>query len=115
MMVLVLVTLGATSVVAGAGVGDGASAASGDTEAKQIGQVHFEISNEQMTVSDIHVSGSGLPSMDIQERTYTVHNASLMTDGFTVTLNGQDYEFGSVSIVVEDVSLTVENVQVGSE
>lgn len=110
---LALVILGATSVVAGAGIGQ--SSASADADVKQIGQQEIKITDEHVTVSGVNISGSNLPAVNINERTYTIHDSSLMTNGLTITHNGQTYEICSVSIVLDDVSVTFEDVHIGSE
>lgn len=118
---LALVMLGATSVVAGADIGQANANvnadATGDAAADvtQIGHQEIEITDEHVTVSGVHVSGSDLPTVDINERTYTVHDASLKTDGLTIAYNGQSYQICSMSIVLDDVSVTFEDVHIGSE
>ncbi|MFC6960738.1 hypothetical protein [Halocatena marina] len=107
-VIIVLVTLGTVGVVAG----DGTEHSSTDSEVKQIGSQEIEISDVHVTVSDVHLSGSDLPSVHIEERTYTVHDASMVIDGLTITHNGQTYEVCSISIVMDDVSVTVEDVHV---
>lgn len=126
---LALVMVGATSVVARVGIGqananvntgangngDGDADADANADVKQIGQQEIKITDEHVTVSGVDVNGSNLPTVDIDERTYTVHDASLKTDGLTIAYNGQSYQICSMSIVLDDVSVTFENVHIGSE
>jgi hypothetical protein len=107
LVALLLVTVGVTSVVAAA------DQSSTDSAVQQIGRQEIVISDAHVTVSDIHVSGPGLPAIDIHERTYTIQDVSMTTDGLMITYNGQPYEICSVSIALDDFSVTLENIHIG--
>lgn len=107
LVALLLVTVGGASIVAAAGQ------ANADSAVEQIGQQEIMIDDVHVTVGDFHMSGSGLPVIDIHERTYTIQNMSMTTDGVMITYNGQSYEVCSVTIVLDDISVTLGDIHIG--
>ncbi|WP_254534913.1 hypothetical protein [Halomarina litorea] len=89
----------------------GASAATGtDSESDA-----FEVRDLTVTVSDVQVSGTGLPDWSVDHATYTVEDATVGTDGFTVVWNGEEHHVGAVQVTVDDVGLVLEDVSVSGE
>lgn len=107
LVALLLVTVGVPSIVAAAGQ------ANPDSAVEQIGQQEIMITDAHVTVNAVHVSGPGLPAIDIHERTYTIQDVSMTTDGVMITYNGQSYEICSVTIVLDDLSVTLEDIHIG--
>lgn len=103
-LVLIFV-IGMTSV--GAAAGD-------TTDATQIGSIDVTIADEEFTIENVKVSGEGLPSYEIDERTYEIDSASFQSDGVTVSLNETTYEICSIDIRLENISVTLSDVSVGN-
>lgn len=75
----------------------------------------FEIRDLTVTVSDLQVSGTGLPDWSVDHAAYTVEDATVGTDGFTVVWNGEEHEIGAVQVTVDDVGVVLEDVSVSGE
>jgi len=73
-----------------------------------------EISDLTVTVADTHVRGTGLPDRSVDSASYTVHDATLATDGFTVEIDGETHRIGAITLIVDDVGVEVENVSIGA-
>lgn len=86
-----------------------------DSDVERIGHQDITITDVDATVGGAQIGGEGLPEVHIQERTYTIQDATLATDGITLTHNGQTYEICSVDITVDDVSVTLQDVHVGGQ
>lgn len=92
-----------------------ALATTGDSDAAAVGNVDVTIEDERVHVTDVEVSGDGLPSVEIDERTYTIDSASLSVDGVTVGVGDRTYEIGDVEIEVENVGVTLEDVAINPD
>lgn len=101
---LVVLTVGTT----------GAVAAGGETtsSAVDVGGGDVTISDATVRVADVHLTGTGLPDRTVEHATYTVHDATVGVDGFTATVNGQEYRVGRISVTLRNVGLTVSDVSV---
>jgi len=109
-LILVLALL-STGVTAGAGVG-------GEEEPKddrsQIGPIDVTLEDRHSTISDVEVSGEGLPTIEIDERTVAIHSATASVDGMTVSVRGTTYEVGPLQIGLENVGIHLEEISIGS-
>lgn len=92
--------------------GGGAAAfASGSTDdVTRIGSQQITISDATMTVSDTTISGAGLPDATIEERTVHIEKSTTTIRGLQLSIDGQTYEFGRMTVTVEDVGVKLENV-----
>lgn len=97
-----------STAVAPAGALAAGDTATEDTEA-------FEIRDLTVTVSDVDVSGTGLPEWSVDDARYTIEDATVATDGFTVTWNGEERVVGAVEVTVDEVGLVLEDVSVSGE
>lgn len=86
----------------------------GDNDVKKIASIEFSITDEQFSIDDVHVSGPGLPSEDVDERTYTIEHASITSDGLTFTFQDTTYHICALDIVIEDVSFTLQDVSLSN-
>lgn len=110
LVALAIAALVVSGGTAAAAAGDGGADA--NDGATQIGSQRVVIDDAQITVGDVEVSGTGLPAVDIDERTYGIDHASLSADGVRVEWNGNAYQICKIDIVLKDVSVTVRNVSV---
>lgn len=93
----------------------GAAAAAGDaTSDDDYDGTVVEISDLTVTIADTHVEGTGLPDHSVDSASYTVQDATVATDGFTVDVNGETHRIGAITIVVDDVGLQLQDVSVGA-
>lgn len=74
-----------------------------------------EIRDLTLTVSDAHVNGAGLPDWSVDRASYTVDDATVGTDSFTVTYAGETHHIDAVQVTIDDVGLILEDVSVGDE
>lgn len=97
----------------------GVAAATGQSQSEadvtQIGHQEITVTDIHITLNGAHIGGSGLPTIHIEDRTYTIQDAMLHADGITITYNGQTYEICSVTIIIDDVSVTLEDIHIGGE
>lgn len=110
----------ATVLVLGMGafaVAGPAAAATDDDEEpdRKIATIDLEISDEEFTIDDVHLSGPGLPDEQIDERTYTLEKTTIQNDGLTFTLNDTKYQVCELDIVIDDVSFSFQDVTLSSE
>lgn len=114
--VVVFLTAGLV-LLAGGTVGVTAQSTAGDetasTDAIEIGDQDIVIEDATVHITDTHLTGPGLPEKSIDEATFTVENSTVSTGGFVVTINGQDISVGHLSLTVDDVGVTLENVSMG--
>lgn len=92
----------------------GAAAAAGDAASEDRDGTVVEISDLTVTIADAHVEGTGLPEQSVDSASYTVQDATIATDGFTVDVNGETHRIGAITIVVDDVGLKLQDVSVGA-
>lgn len=99
---LVVLTLGTTGALAGENTpsGDAVEVAGGDVT----------ISDATVRVGDVDLTGTGLPDRHIEHAEYTVEDATVGVDGFTATVNGQEYQVGGITVTLRDVGVTVTDV-----
>ena len=108
---LATLTLAAVLLTAAA---PGAAAAAGDAAPGDRDGTVVEISDLTVTIADAHLEGTGLPERSVGSASYTVQDATVATDGFTVDVNGETHRIGAVTIVVDDVGLELQDVTVGA-
>lgn len=106
-LVSVLLIGGGTTVA----LADGQS---GDESVHEIGSQDITISDATITIEDTHVKGPGLPDATIEDRTYTVEESKMTVDGLTVSVNGETYEICEIDITVQNVGVTLDDVQLSS-
>ena len=75
----------------------------------------IEVRDLTVTVSDTHITGGGLPDWSVERASYTIDDATVATDGFTVVYDGEAHDIGAVQVTVDDVGLVLEDVSVGDE
>lgn len=105
----ILLLAGATASVA-ADETNGATTAA--TDGFNVGDHDIVIQDATIQISDVHISGPGLPEKSIDEAEYTVDDATLSTDGFVVTVNGQDIRVGHITVTLDNVGVALENVSI---
>jgi len=103
-----VMSAGASTALAGSGTanveGDHADNASDIT-----------ISGFDVGLEDVHITGEGLPEVDIEDRTYTVDERSVTVDGLTMTVNDAEIGLDDLTITVEDSTLELHDVSIGGE
>jgi hypothetical protein len=104
LLVSVLLIGGGTTVA----LADGQSS---DEGVHEIGSQEITISDATITIEDTQLKGPGLPNTTIQDQTYTVEESQTTIDGLTVSINGERYEICRIDITVQDVGVTVDDVQ----
>ncbi|WP_255168036.1 hypothetical protein [Natrononativus amylolyticus] len=92
-----------------------AVADTGASTVEQVGSIDLSIEDRHVHVDGADVSGEGLPSIEIDERTYTVDSLSFQSDGLTFEYGDTTYEICSVDITLENVGITVTDSSVGGE
>ncbi|MFU8866733.1 hypothetical protein [Natronococcus sp.] len=103
--VLAIGLLSAGAVAGGGGAGD----------VTQVGSIDATIENEHVELDGLELSADGLPSYEIDERTYDLESAGIQSDGVTVDVNDRTYEICSVDISLENVSVTVSDVSINGD
>lgn len=98
-----------------AGLSGPAIAAGDDSDARHVGSIDVTIADEHIHVSDVEVSGDGLPSLKIDERTYEIDSTSVSIDGATVSSGDRTYEVGGVDLELRNVGVTLEDVSINAE
>lgn len=83
------------------------SAASDEPESR-----HVTISDLVITVEDTHIEGANLPNKSIDEASYVIEEASISTDGFTVTFQGEPHRIGAITVTIDDVGIQLRNVSI---
>jgi len=103
-----VMSAGASTALAGSGTanveGDHADNASDIT-----------ISGFDVGLEDVHITGEGLPEVDIEDRTYTVDERSVTVDGLTMTVNDAEIGLDDLTITVEDSTLELHDISIGGE
>lgn len=92
-----------------------AIADTGHTNVEQMSSIDVSIEDEEYRVDGIDISGDGLPSVGIDERTYTADSLSIQADGLIIEYDGTIYEVCEVDVTLENVELTVSNVSVNGD
>lgn len=105
MIGLVLASAGATTALAG----DHAT----EDDTVDVASQDIVVSDAVVRIGGAHLAGPGLPDERIEERTYTLRDATVDIDGLTVVWNDTTYEICHVSITVDDVGVTVHDVTLG--
>ena len=78
--------------------------------AVQVAGGDVTISDATISVGDVDLTGTGLPDQHIDHAEYTVQDATIGVDGFTATVNGQEYRVGQITVTLRDVGVTVSDV-----
>lgn len=112
LVIVSLLVAGSASSVALAQEGESDTAA--DQEPIVLGSPEITIEDTELVLSDFHIPAPGDGERTIDERTYTVDRAVLDIDGVSLTVDGQEYRFCQVTVVVEDAKLTVRDVTIGT-
>lgn len=79
----------------------------------QVGNIEFTITDEHIVVEDLEFTGSGVPDVTIEDRTYTIDDTTLDIDGLRFTLDGKTYEVFDVTIYIDNVTITVSEATFG--
>jgi len=108
-LILVL-ALFSTGVAAGTGVGEEEP----KDDRVQVGPIDVTLEDRHITISDVEVSGEGLPAVEIDERTIEIHSATASIDGMTVNVRGTAYEVGPLEVGLENVGIHLEEISIGS-
>lgn len=99
---LVLLSVGTTGALAGEHApADGAIRAAGED---------VTISDATVRIADVHLNGTGLPERTIDHAEYTVQDATIGVDGFTVSVNGEEHRIGRITVTLRDVGVVVDDV-----
>ena len=110
--VIGLVAVLAVGLLSAGAVAGGSSGADGVT---QVGSIDASLEDEHVELDGLELSADGLPSYEIDERTYDLDSAGIQSDGVTVDLNDRTYEICSVDISLENVSVTVSDVSINGD
>lgn len=85
---------------------------SGADDVTQVGSIDASLEDEHVELDGLELSADGLPSYEIDERTYDLESAGIQSDGVTVDVDDRTYEICSVDISLENVSVTVSDVSI---
>lgn len=92
-----------------------AVADTGVSTVERVGSIDISVEDRHVHIDGAEVSGEGLPSIEIDERTYSVDSLSIQTDGLTVDYSGTTYEICSLDVSLENVGVTISDSSIGSE
>lgn len=106
---LLLASAGATTALAADGdsTNDDAVGAEGSSD--------ITIDGFDVAFEDVHVTGEGLPDIDVEDRTYTIEERSVTIDGASVGVNDGSIELNDLTVTVTDSTVTLRDVTVGDE
>ncbi|TYL37027.1 hypothetical protein CV102_18570 [Natronococcus pandeyae] len=110
-----IVTVALVIAVCLGGLSATAVADDGETDVEKIGDVDIEIEDNEYHIDGAEITGDGLPSVTIEERTHTVDSLSIQTDGLTVDYGDTTYYVCQLDITVEDVEITLSDISIGEE
>ncbi|QCJ45852.1 hypothetical protein [Haloprofundus sp. MHR1] len=98
-------------------LGGASTSALADTSTESTATDAHEIGVTDLTVdiTDVHLTGSGFPELEIDEASYTIDDATLSTDGATVSIDGRDHQIGAIEFTVDNVGFHLENITIGPE
>ena len=99
----------ASTALAGSSTADAAS----DDHADDASDI--TINGLDVGLEDVHITGEGLPEVDIEDRTYTIDERSVTIDGLTMTVNDAEIGLNDLTITVEDSTLEIHDVSIGEE
>ena len=68
-----------------------------------------------VAIEDVHLTGEGLPEVQVEDRTYTIEERSVTIDGASVRINDAEIGIDDLSVRIEDSTIAVRNVTVGEE
>lgn len=105
---LVLLTGAGTTAAFAAGAGGGAD------DPVEIASQDVTIRDAVVTIDGAHLTGSGVDDQRVENRTYTVQEATMSVDGLTVVWNDTTYEICHIDITVDDVGLRIHNLRAGN-
>lgn len=71
------------------------------------------VQDESLIVSDFHLRGDGLPHLHIGDHSLTIRHFSLDLPHVAVAFGDRTYEFGPISVTVDDVTLGVNDISIG--
>ncbi len=80
----------------------------------QIGRQNLAIHDLTVTIADLHVHGTDLPSKSISDASYTVHQSTIQTNGFSIDYQGTTYRFCPITVSVDNVGLRLHDLSIGS-
>lgn len=104
---LLLVSAGATTALADDGASD-----NGTVDVEESSDV--TVNGFDVTFEDVHVTGEGLPDIDIEDRTYTIEERSVTIDGASIGVNDGGIELDDLTVTVTDSTVVLRDVTVGS-
>lgn len=110
-----IVTVALVIAVCLGGLSATAVADDGETDVEKIGDIDIEIEDNEYHIDGAEITGDGLPSVTIEERTHTIDSLSIQTDGLTVDYGDTTYYVCQLDITVEDVEITLSDISIGEE
>lgn len=94
------------------GVATVAAADGAETSSKELGSVDISVEDKHVSIDNVEISSQALPTVEIDNRTYSISSFSLEADGVTIEYNGRSYDIGRVNIDLENVGITVSNISI---
>ncbi len=91
-----------------------AAADGAETNSKQLGSIDVSLEDKHASIDEIEISSQALPTVEIDERTYSINSFSLHADGVTLEYNGRSYDICQVDITLENVGITVSDISINS-
>ncbi|WP_306057956.1 hypothetical protein [Natronococcus wangiae] len=96
------------------GLSTAAVADTGETDVEQLGSVVVSVEDNEYHIDGAEITGDGLPSVTIEERTHTIDSLSIQTEGLTVEYDDTTYEVCRLDVTVENVEITLSDISIGS-
>ncbi|UHQ98268.1 hypothetical protein HYG81_19530 (plasmid) [Natrinema zhouii] len=90
------------------------AAADGAGTSKQQGSIDVSLEDKHASIDEIEISSQALPTVEIDERTYSINSFSLHADGVTLEYDGILYGIFQVDISLENVGITVSDISINS-
>ncbi|PSP75939.1 hypothetical protein BRC86_02160 [Halobacteriales archaeon QS_3_64_16] len=106
-----LLSAGASTALADGGASQ--SAVEDSTDQRTISDL--TIDGLDVAIEDVHLTGDGLPEVQVEDRTYTVEERSVTIDGASVRINDAEIGIDDLTMRIEDSRIAVRNVTVGGE
>lgn len=82
----------------------------GDDDTVQIASQDVAVSDAVVRIGDAHLRGPGLPDERIDERRYTLRDATVHVKGLNVQWDGTTYTFCRITVTFDDVGVTIHDV-----
>jgi len=112
----ILTALLVTALVMSAGASTALAGSSTDAEDDHAdGASDITINGLDVGLEDVHITGEGLPHVDIEDRTYTIDERSVTIGDLTMTVNDAEIGLDDLTITVEDSTLELHDISIGGE